>query len=75
MTVKEIVEQYLETNSYDGLCGDGCGCKVDDLMPCDEANVTSCCPGYLHKKEHSDSCLDCDCSYEYCEWCMRREKP
>ena len=32
-----VLEEYLRTNLYDGLYTDefdGCGCSVDDLMPC-----------------------------------------
>jgi len=35
MTVKEIVRQYLVAHGLDGLAYDECGCRVDDLMPCD----------------------------------------
>lgn len=33
-TVKSIMEVWLRENHYDGLCGDDCGCGVEDLMPC-----------------------------------------
>ena len=48
MEVKEIVEQYLRTNNYGGLYSGyecGCGCEIDDLMPCD-SNCAGCHPGY-----------------------------
>lgn len=35
MKVKEIVKKFLEDNGYDGLTSGECGCKVEDLMPCD----------------------------------------
>ena len=37
LTVKEIVEQYLEAHGFDGLYDDDadCGCFLGDLMPCD----------------------------------------
>jgi len=37
MTVHEIVKEYLETNGFDGLCNDECGCSKNDLFPCDDA--------------------------------------
>jgi len=44
--VKEIVKEYLERNGFDGLWfSDGCGCCIEDLMPCD-GNVSLCEPGY-----------------------------
>ncbi len=50
ITVKEMVIKYLEENGYDGLWwnsggGDDCGCRLDDLFPCDD-RVTDCQPGY-----------------------------
>ncbi len=36
MDCKEIIEEYLKKNGYDGLVGDECGCCLDDLMPCGE---------------------------------------
>lgn len=36
-TCKEIIEEYLKNNGYDGLYSwSQCGCKVGDLMPCGE---------------------------------------
>ena len=55
-TVKEIVEDYLSANGYDGLFhgeGDGCGCGIDDLMCCGYVNE-DCEPAYHHPE-------DCQC--------------
>jgi len=52
MTVKEIVKLYLEANGYDGLCCDGCGCRLDDLCPCESGapdNPLDCVPGYRRR--------------------------
>ena len=48
MDVKEIVKKYLKDNGYDGLVrlDVECGCKLDDLMPCNGPEV-DCEPGYL----------------------------
>jgi len=49
-TVREIVREYLSANGYAGLMSDeGCGCSVDDFMPCcscDSAWLVDCYPGY-----------------------------
>ena len=53
MTVKEIIKEYLEKNGYDGLCREGCGCGLEDFMPCGmfalENTVVGCKPAYKHK--------------------------
>ena len=50
MAIKEIVEQYLKDNGYDGLWNPdvNCGCAVDDLFPCsgDNGGIIDCEPGY-----------------------------
>ena len=39
MTVKEIVEDYLKKNGYDGLFYPGeCACTLENLMFCGEVN-------------------------------------
>ena len=48
MTVKEIVKDYLEKNGYDGLCCEGCGCGLDDFMPCEGCDIKNCKPAYRH---------------------------
>jgi len=47
MILLELVEEYLKTNGYDGLCHSetGCGCRRGDLMPCGEPSP-NCQPGY-----------------------------
>jgi hypothetical protein len=35
MNVREIVIAHLNAGGFDGLCCDGCGCGMDDLIPCD----------------------------------------
>lgn len=55
-TAKEIVEDYLRVNGYDGLCDPdaGCGCGLDDLCPCG-VEIGGCVPAYLVRK----NCADC----------------
>jgi len=43
MTVKEILIEKLKALGADGLCCEGCGCGLDDLMPC-VSNCDSCEP-------------------------------
>lgn len=44
MDVKQIIKKWLADNGYDGLCGFGCGCGLDDLMPC--SGCDCCQPAY-----------------------------
>lgn len=46
MTAKEIIIKYLKDNGFDGLCGEDCGCGIDDLAPCDMP--MDCEPAYKH---------------------------
>ncbi len=50
MTLKDIIKEWLIKNGYEGLYEndssyDGCGCAVEDLMPCDEPSI-NCMAGY-----------------------------
>ena len=49
MTMREVVQQYLRAQGYDGLYNDdvGCACLPDDLAPC-ESDCLDCKPGYRH---------------------------
>jgi hypothetical protein len=74
MTVREIVNQYLIVNKYDGLWGDGCGCEVAtggilnvpwvEWLQGFPIMFTDCAPSATHKSlcpPHSrfDYWLDC----------------
>ena len=49
-TVEEIVRDWLIEHGFDGLFdGKGCGCHVDDLMPCREPGSVICRAGYLQE--------------------------
>jgi len=43
--VWRIVAAWIKQHGYDGLHNDGCGCALDDLMPCSEPSPR-CKPGY-----------------------------
>ena len=45
-TVREILEQWLTDNGYDGLYAEECGCIVGDLAPCGEACSFGCRAGH-----------------------------
>ena len=44
MNVTEILKGWLSEHGYDGLCGDECGCGIDDLFPCEMGAL--CIPAY-----------------------------
>ena len=62
MNLRTLTEQWLRANGYDGLLNDSieCGCKVGDLMPCDEPS-SQCEPG--HFEECDGSCLRGECDW------------
>ena len=34
MTIKDIIQNWLRDNNFDGLCNQDCGCGINDIMPC-----------------------------------------
>jgi len=60
MNVRTIMAEWLREHGYDGLWNDDvdCGCKVDDLMPCEgfysTDNCPNCQPGYLQQDEEAE---------------------
>jgi hypothetical protein len=60
MTCKDIIEKYLIDNGFDGLCGDECGCSMDDFMPC-EGLCGDCFPAYEYEIKQGKTCKDCAC--------------
>jgi hypothetical protein len=46
MTVLDIVKYWLESNGYDGLYTDACGCELKDLAPCGGEGIADCEAGY-----------------------------
>lgn len=57
MNVKGIIIAWLKANSFEGLYNpEGeCGCKLDDLAPCDSDCMMVCKPGYYVKAHENDS--------------------
>lgn len=43
MNVIEIIADRLRLIGADGLCRDGCGCSINDLIPC-ESDPSFCVP-------------------------------
>lgn len=70
MNVRQIVEQWLRANGYDGLSGLDCCCEVNDLMPCGEY-VDGCEAGYKVPCPGAEDCAaDGDCP-----WHINTSKP
>ena len=65
ITVKEIVIAYLREHGLDGLCGDECGCPIDDLFPCFEGfgDCTAAHARVLGENEYVDDCGPGDTLY------------
>ena len=75
MTVKEIIINYLKKNGYDGLCGDSCGCGLNDFQPCDE-DFGNCEPAYYHPHPDCSKCdVKCDICYSDYACCYKTDKP
>ena len=66
-TVAEIVREWLEQRSYDGLFNDDCGCQLSDLMPCGYPQP-DCEAGY--RREGCTPECGAGCDFHIC-----REKP
>ena len=66
MDVKDIIEAWLKENGYDGLYGEECACRIDDLMPCEEPG-TDCEAGY-------EGPCDGTCEYAPCDFHIYKNK-
>jgi len=64
VTVASIVEAWLKSNGYDGLCTEDCGCGLEDLMPCCE-DCGGCEPGYAHTATGLEGDVDVDAGETY----------
>ena len=53
MNARQIVRLYLESNGFDGLWTEDCGCGTGDLMPCGEFG-RECVPGYVRMGGEED---------------------
>lgn len=53
LTIAEIVKDWLVAHGYDGLCNSEqeCGCRLDNLMPCEYPQEKECAAGYAFKNE------------------------
>jgi hypothetical protein len=70
MNVREIVIAHLKAGGFDGLCCDGCGCGLDDLMPCDEySHIGECKPAKAVKCDQK--CGNGDCEADGVGTCYR----
>ena len=63
MTLKEIAVEWLKGHGYEGLYGEICGCKLDDLMPCGEPGE-DCEAGHIVPCPGPGKCeADGDCDW------------
>jgi hypothetical protein len=69
MTVRDIMTEWLRDHGYDGLCGEGCGCTLDNLMICDCEDALRCVPGYkiLCPPDHATCPIRGTCDMDDCE--------
>ena len=77
MDVKQILEKWLKDNGYGGLYSEGCGCKIGELVLCDN-DCSECEPGFVITKKDI-ICNGCEWE-EQCEkmrgfWCIRSVGP
>ena len=81
ITIKNIIRVGLKKYHYEGLFNegcDGCGCEIDDLMPCKDEreggeDVLDCKPGYkTHKR--CETCEEKENCYYKEEFEMATEK-
>ena len=70
MTCLEIIKKYLKDNGFDGLVnvdgGSGCGCALDDLIPCGEC-FGGCLPAYKVMCPQPCNSEKCDGEHDYPE--------
>ena len=59
LSVKEILERWLHSRGYDGLCSEDCGCDYYDLFPCGGDQGGRCRAAYRFECEKCDR-KDCD---------------
>ena len=67
MNVREILTSWLKEHGYDGLCCDGCGCRIEDMAICNSC-FDDCLPAYKIICDDED-CATC----EYLEDCSGPE--
>ena len=72
--VSDLTKQALKEKGFDGLFNShmGCGCSLDDLMPCGEPSP-HCEAGVLVKAEDLPEDFEPLC--EECDWYIFRENP
>ena len=70
--VVDMVKSHLESNGYDGLYSDECGCELSDLAPCGEIQG-DCRAGYKRTlRTQGDADLYCEASVG--DWVIQPEE-
>ncbi len=64
----QMIKSYLESNGFDGLYTDECGCELSDLMPCGGDFAVHCQAGYK-------TVGDFEFDGEKCDWFIGKDKP
>jgi len=62
-TVRNIVEEWLKDNGYDGLYDDDCGCLIGDIAPCEPDGGFGCMPGYKGPCDPKTCPADGECDW------------
>ena len=57
MTIKEIITAHLKKVGATGLCRDGCGCRLEYLMPCAGSMDDDCVPAV--ERGCGMGCVEC----------------
>ena len=57
MTIKEIITAHLKKIGAAGLCRDGCGCRLPNLMPCAGNMEDDCVPAV--ERGCGMDCVEC----------------
>jgi hypothetical protein len=71
MNVRHIIIAHLRKIGATGLCGDGCGCDISDLIPCD-SDPSHCQPAIRAKC--GPDCEICGGEGPYCMVLLECEK-
>ena len=68
MKISDLIREYAKEHGYTGLCGNECGCDIDDdICVLESGNLTECEFGYRNECylcAKRDTCEDWDGDYD-----------